>query len=87
MALLTQNDLEEVVAKNELEARLLELQALVDEADERQKHAYAPESLELKDVWRPDLDIATAVRARVAADQQLRIPALKQELAEVGAAG
>lgn len=78
--------MEELVAKNELEVRLRELQELVDEADEREKHAYTPESAELKDVWRPDLDISTAIRARIAADQQTRMPVLEQELAEVHAA-
>ena len=69
--------------KHDLNTRLSELEDLVSEADEREKHAYTPESAELKDVWRPDLGISTAIRARVAADQESRIPALEQELAEV----
>ncbi|KAI3625421.1 hypothetical protein CBS9595_000782 [Malassezia furfur] len=80
---LTQDDLNELVAKHDLGARLSELQELVDETDERERNAYAPQSAELKDVWRPDLDISTAIRARIAADQQARMPALEHELAEV----
>ena len=80
---LTQDDLNELVAKHDLGARLSELQELVDEADERERNAHAPQSAELKDVWRPDLDISTAIRARIAADQQARMPALEHELAEV----
>jgi len=34
-------------------------------------------------VWRPDLDIQTAIRARVSADQTPRIEALQAELAEL----
>lgn len=64
---------------------MAELQELVSEADEREKHAYTPQSVELKDVWRPDLDISTAIRARVAADQQTRVPALERELEELRA--
>ena len=83
MKCLTQNDLDELVVKHDLGARLSELQELVDEADERERNAYAPHSAELKDVWRPDLDISTAIRARITADQQARMPALEHELAEV----
>ncbi|KAI3627078.1 hypothetical protein CBS14141_001079 [Malassezia furfur] len=83
---LTQNDLDELVVKHDLGARLSELQELVDEADERERNAYAPHSAELKDVWRPDLDISTAIRARITADQQARMPALEHELAELQAA-
>ncbi|WFD39628.1 tyrosinase [Malassezia japonica] len=78
-------DLEELIVKHDLNTRLSELEDLVSEADEREKHAYTPESAELKDVWRPDLGISTAIRARVAADQESRIPALEQELAELHA--
>ena len=34
-------------------------------------------------MWRPDLDIQTAIRARVSADQTPRIEALQAELAEL----
>lgn len=34
-------------------------------------------------MWRPDLDIQTAIRARVSADQAPRIEALQAELAEL----
>ncbi|WFC94440.1 tyrosinase [Malassezia brasiliensis] len=80
------NDLNELVEKHDLGSRLSELQELVDEADERERNAYAPQSAELKDVWRPDLDISTAIRARIAADQQARMPALEHEFAELQAA-
>ena len=43
----------------------------------------ANESTALKDVWRPDLDIRTAIRARISADQAPRIAALEAELAEL----
>ncbi|WFD41796.1 tyrosinase [Malassezia psittaci] len=79
------DDFEDLVVKYNLQARLSELQELVDEADERQKHDYAPHSAELKDVWRPDLNISAAICARVKADQSNLIPSLEQELAEVSA--
>ena len=60
-----------------------QLHTLALEADERQQHAYAPASAERKDVWRPDIDVATAVNARVAADSEPRIAELAAELEEV----
>ena len=72
---LTQNDLEKLIQQYALDARLAELQELTREADERQERAYAPEAPELKDVWRPDLDIA--------ADSEPRVARLRDELAEV----
>ena len=80
---LTQNDLEKLIQQYALDARLAELQELTREADERQERAYAPEAPELKDVWRPDLDITTAIRARIAADSEPRVARLRDELAEV----
>ncbi|WFD05848.1 hypothetical protein MVES1_001182 [Malassezia vespertilionis] len=77
------NDLEQLVTKYDLRARLDELELLTSEADERQKRDYAPHASELKDVWRPDLDISTAIRARVATEQESRIAALEEELAEL----
>ncbi|KAL4400974.1 MIS12/MIND type complex protein [Malassezia pachydermatis] len=81
-----QDDLEGLIVKYELGPRLAELEALTQEADERQRHAHAPTSAELKDVWRPTIDIATAIRARVSAEQAPRIAALEAELAELQAA-
>ncbi|PKI85210.1 hypothetical protein MVES_001117 [Malassezia vespertilionis] len=72
-----------LVTKYDLRARLDELELLTSEADERQKRDYAPHASELKDVWRPDLDISTAIRARVATEQESRIAALEEELAEL----
>ncbi|WFC97711.1 hypothetical protein MYAM1_000430 [Malassezia yamatoensis] len=76
-----QDDFEDLVVKYNLEARLSELQELVDEADERQKQDYAPHSAELKDVWRPDLNISAAICARIKADQSSFTLPLEQELA------
>lgn len=73
------NDLETLISKYELSQRLQELEELTAEADKRQHNAFA----DLKDVWRPDLDIQTAIRARVSADQAPRIEALQAELAEL----
>lgn len=56
------------------------------EADARQEAAHAPDSPARKDVWHPDLDVATAVRARVDADAEPRIAARAAELAELQAA-
>lgn len=75
-----------LIEKYELVTRLAELDTLTHEADERGRAAPAPTSAELKDVWRPDIDIRTAIRARVAADQAPRLQALAAELAEVEAA-
>ena len=66
-----------------MNARLGQLHTLALEADERQQQALHPASAERKDVWRPDIDVATAVRARVAADAEPRTAELTAELAEV----
>lgn len=71
--------MEALISKYELSQRLTELEELTAEADERQHSAFA----DLKDVWRPDLDIQTAIRARVSADQTPRIDSLQAELAEL----
>ena len=65
------------------------MEELTNEADERHRQKGAStgvdanESTALKDVWRPDLDIRTAIRARISADQAPRIAALEAELAEL----
>ncbi|SHO77715.1 Uncharacterized protein MSYG_2057 [Malassezia sympodialis ATCC 42132] len=79
-----ENDLEALVEQHNLGTRLAELDTLTHEADERQRQGTS--DAELKDVWRPDLDIATAIRARVAADQAPRLAALEAELARLQAA-
>lgn len=81
-----QNDLEALIEQYDLGTRLAELESLTHEADERQRQGTAPNDAELRDMWRPDLDIATAIRARVTAEQAPRIAALEAELARIQAA-
>lgn len=76
-----ENDLEVLIEQHDLGTRLAELETLTHEADERQRQGAS--DTELRDVWRPDLDIATAIRARVAADQAPRLEALEAELARL----
>ena len=78
-----QDDLETLIAKHDLTTRLSQLHTLAREADTRQERAHLPESASWKDVWRPDLDITTAVRARVDAEQGDRIAEMEKELEEV----
>lgn len=82
-ARLTQNDLDVLVSKYNLSQRLAELEELTAEADARHKERAPKKRDDLKDVWRPDLDIRTAIRARVSAEQAPRIEALQAELAEL----
>ncbi|WFD30211.1 tyrosinase [Malassezia sp. CBS 17886] len=84
-AVKAREDLEALIVRHDLGDRLAELQTLADEADNRQQRALPQGSSELKDVWRPDLDISTAIRARIAADQATRVPALEQQLSELQA--
>lgn len=79
-----ENDLEALIEKHDLGTRLSELDMLTHEAEERQRQGTS--DTELKDVWRPDLDISTAIRARVAADQRPRLEVLEAELARLQAA-
>ncbi|CEH18196.1 POLYAMINE-MODULATED FACTOR 1 [Ceraceosorus bombacis] len=67
----------------ELPQRLAELQELVEEADERIRKGAVPGEEDVKDVWRADLDIETAISARSVAAQRANLLALEQELAEL----
>ena len=78
-----QDDLETLITKYDLTTRLSQLHTLAREADTRQERAHLPESAGWKDVWRPDLDITTAVRARVDAEQGDRVAEMEKELEEV----
>ncbi|WFD33642.1 tyrosinase [Malassezia cuniculi] len=85
-------DLASLIDKYELDTRLGQLHNIAHEADERQKQAYpsatssASSAATHKDIWRPDIDVATAVRARVDADAEPRIAALTAELEQLQAA-
>ncbi|PWN29808.1 hypothetical protein BDZ90DRAFT_269723 [Jaminaea rosea] len=72
-----------LVGEYELEDRLRELQRLAVEADQRAERGLELESEEMKDVWRADLDISTALHARAIPAQRERVAKLEAELAEI----
>ncbi|GAK65365.1 uncharacterized protein PAN0_008d3582 [Moesziomyces antarcticus] len=74
---------EKLIESNELEAKLASLHRLAHEADARFHAGYAEGAEELKDVWRKELDLDTAISARAIPDQQRRVDQLKQELDQV----
>lgn len=74
---------EKLIESNELEAKLASLHRLAHEADARFHAGYAEGAEELKDVWRKELDLDTAISARAIPDQQRRVNQLKQELDQV----
>ncbi|PWY97486.1 hypothetical protein BCV70DRAFT_202828 [Testicularia cyperi] len=76
---------EKLIVENQLDVRLQELHRLTQEADKRYHDGLDRNSDLCKDVWRPDLDIETAISARAITDQELRVAALKKELADVQA--
>lgn len=71
---------EKLIESNELEAKLASLHRLTQEADARYQAGYEDGSEELKDVWRKDLDLETAISARAIPDQEKRVQELKAEL-------
>lgn len=74
---------EKLIESNDLEAKLASLHHLAQEADARYHAGYEEGSEELKDVWKKDLDLETAISARAIPDQQRRVEELKKELDEV----
>lgn len=74
---------EKLIESNELEAKLASLHRLAHEADARFHAGYAEGAEELKDVWRKEFDLDTAISARAIPDQQRRVDQLKQELDQV----
>lgn len=71
---------EKLIESNELEAKLASLHRLAQEADARYQAGYQEDAEEIKDVWRKDLDLETAISARAIPDQERRINELKAEL-------
>ncbi|PWN51582.1 hypothetical protein IE53DRAFT_367940 [Violaceomyces palustris] len=74
---------EQLLEEYELGPKLAELQQLADEADQRLARGFKLGSEELKDVWRPDLDIETAISAKAIPAQRERIRKLELELEKV----
>ncbi|CAO1618201.1 unnamed protein product [Jaminaea pallidilutea] len=74
-----------LIQEYELDDRLKELQRLADEADRRADRGLSLDDERMKDVWRPDLNISTALHARAVPSQRERISKLESELAEIEA--
>lgn len=74
---------EKLIAENDLDLKLQELHELTQEADQRYHDGLKSGSQELKDTWRSDLDIQTAISARAIPEQEHRIAQLKHELDQV----
>lgn len=71
---------EKLIESNDLEAKLASLHRLAQEADARYQAGYAEDAPEIKDVWRKELDLETAISARAIPDQERRVKELKKEL-------
>ncbi|KAJ1035769.1 hypothetical protein NDA13_000428 [Ustilago tritici] len=71
---------EKLIESNELEAKLASLHRLTQEADARYQAGHEYGSEELKDVWRKNLDLETAISARAIPNQERRVQELKAEL-------
>ncbi|KAN0063070.1 hypothetical protein ACQY0O_004233 [Thecaphora frezii] len=74
---------ENLIIENDLEHKLAELHEMVREADERFQKGVKVGDEEVRDVWRPDLDIETAISARAIPDQEQRVAALREELEQI----
>lgn len=74
---------EKLIESNELESKLASLHRLAHEADARYQAGYQEGAEELKDVWRKDLDLETAISAKAIPDQERRVNELKLELEQV----
>ncbi|SPO27126.1 uncharacterized protein UTRI_10587_B [Ustilago trichophora] len=74
---------EKLIESNDLEAKLASLHRLAHEADVRYQAGYQEGADEIKDVWRKDLDLETAISAKAIPDQERRVNELKIELDQV----
>ncbi|SNX85551.1 uncharacterized protein MEPE_04260 [Melanopsichium pennsylvanicum] len=74
---------EKLISSNDLESKLASLHKLTQEADARYQANYAEGSEQLKDVWRKELDLETAISAKAIPDQERRVNELIKELDEV----
>lgn len=72
-----------MITENELDEKLSSLHALAAEADARYAQGLRTGSEQLKDVWRADLDIETAISARAIPEQEERVAALRDELKQI----
>lgn len=71
---------EKLIESNELEAKLASLHRLAQEAEARYQAGYPEGADEIKDVWRKNLDLETAISARAIPDQERRVNELRAEL-------
>ncbi|SJX62472.1 uncharacterized protein SRS1_13322 [Sporisorium reilianum f. sp. reilianum] len=71
---------EKLIESNDLEAKLASLHRLAQEADARYQAGYQDGAEEIKDVWRKEMDLETAISARAIPDQEKRVVQLKAEL-------
>ncbi|CDU26082.1 uncharacterized protein SPSC_06249 [Sporisorium scitamineum] len=71
---------EKLIESNDLEAKLASLHRLAQEADARYQAGYQEGAEEIKDVWRKEMDLETAVSARAIPDQERRVDQLRAEL-------
>ncbi|CBQ72641.1 conserved hypothetical protein [Sporisorium reilianum SRZ2] len=71
---------EKLIESNDLEAKLASLHRLAQEADARYQAGYQDGAEEIKDVWRKEMDLETAISARAIPDQEKRVAQLKAEL-------
>ncbi|CDW96314.1 hypothetical protein, partial [Sporisorium scitamineum] len=69
-----------LIESNDLEAKLASLHRLAQEADARYQAGYQEGAEEIKDVWRKEMDLETAVSARAIPDQERRVDQLRAEL-------
>ncbi len=63
-----------------MEEKLASLHRLAHEADARYHAGFPEGAAELKDVWRKELDLETAISAKAIPDQEKRVKELKAEL-------
>ncbi|TKY86130.1 hypothetical protein EX895_004955 [Sporisorium graminicola] len=74
---------EKLIESNDLEAKLASLHRLAQEADARYQAGYQEGAEEIKDIWRKEMDLETAISARAIPDQERRVDQLKAELEQV----
>ncbi|KIS69563.1 uncharacterized protein UMAG_12182 [Mycosarcoma maydis] len=74
---------EKLIDSNDLQAKLASLHRLTQEADARYQAGYAENAPEIKDVWRKEIDLETAISAKAIPDQERRVDQLKLELDSV----
>ncbi|EST04723.1 Nnf1 [Kalmanozyma brasiliensis GHG001] len=74
---------EKLIESNDLEAKLASLHRLAQEADARYQAGYDEGAEEIKDVWRKEMHLETAISARAIPDQERRVEELRAELEAV----